>query len=72
MVTKDPKYKTKTSDGLFMHSQKTGVPPPHKFKFECVMKNSSIFFQQLLKLGGQFDLDGQGLGHQFLIHLRHL
>ena len=29
-------------------------------------KNSSIFFQKLLKFGGQFDLDGQGLGHQFL------
>ena len=33
-----------------------------QFKFESLMKNKSFFF----KFEGQFDLDGQGLGHQFL------
>ena len=73
-----------TSEGLILHSQKTGVSPPHlqpapmlrtsminsQFKFEDVVKNSSVFLKKLLKFEGQLDLDGQG--HQFRIDLRHV
>ena len=66
------------------HFAKTGVSPPvskylervddqFTVTFECVvLKNSSIFYSKLLKFECQFDLDGQGQGHQFRIHLRHL
>ena len=43
-----------------------------QFKFEAVVKNGSKIVQKLLKIEGQFDLDAQGQGHQFQIHLRHV
>ena len=42
-----------------------------QFKFEGIMKEFN-FFQKIVKFEGQFDLDDQGQGQQFQIHLRHV
>ena len=49
----------------------TDIKPWHKHT-TGELKIVHFFFQKLLKSDGQFDLDGQGQGDKFRIHLRHI
>ena len=56
---------------LSFHSAKNQQMINSQFKFEGIMKEFN-FFQKIVKFEGQFDLDDQGQGQQFQIHLRHV